>query len=237
MKSKSSRFLPLLLGGILGILLAILTDLAYGKETKPVSKKNIMDLPRNVVWFTDVVKPGVDMDIYTAIAKNDASRGTLHLYINSPGGSIIIGQNILSALASVPNLVCYIQSAHSMAFVIMTYCDKVVVTRHSYAIQHSMQYMYRLADVVTPQIYQWYERQASLMGISYQQLERQYYSGRNYAWTGPDLIKAGIAHEIVDGFRCKVFPFSLCKIGLPYDSIIDRVEKEKKHKRERTRRR
>ena len=216
-----------------GTIAFLLTTLAFAA---PVKKKTILQLPSDIIYLTDVIRPGVDVELYKSLKRLPKNTENVNLYVNSPGGSILIGQNILAALAQVQQVTCYIQSAHSMAFVIMTYCDKVVATKHSYAMQHSMRYMYSLHPVVTPQIYQWYERQAEVMGISYKKLERQYYSGRDFAWTGPSLLEDGIAHSVVDGFKCPTGTFTVCKIGLPYDSVVKSVEEKKRQEAARRRR-
>jgi ATP-dependent protease ClpP protease subunit len=65
----------------------------------------------------------------------------LYLYLDSPGGSIIAGQRLMSAMsASGKKFNCIVNFAASMAFVILQHCDTRTITPNGVAMQHVASY-------------------------------------------------------------------------------------------------
>lgn len=71
----------------------------------------------------------------------ESSESTLYLYINSPGGSIFAGLEMIQAMkASGKRTVCVANFAASMAFIIFQHCDERLITHSSVLMQHSASY-------------------------------------------------------------------------------------------------
>lgn len=66
----------------------------------------------------------------------------IYIYIRSPGGSVIDGNDILQVMESLTTsgkqLICIADKAMSMAFVILQYCTHRTVMDHSILMQHQM---------------------------------------------------------------------------------------------------
>jgi ATP-dependent protease ClpP protease subunit len=59
-----------------------------------------------------------------------------YLVLETPGGSVDAGYRFVSFLKTKPNLICVVQSAASMGFVILQACGKRYVLDHSILMQH-----------------------------------------------------------------------------------------------------
>lgn len=187
------------------------------------NNREVMKLPPDTIFLSGPIDKETAIDV-EQVMRNKPS--TIHLYLNSPGGLITAGLNILNSLGKAKHIHCYIESAHSMAFVVMTYCDTVVVTPHSYAIQHEILYMYKLYPPLVKIAVEWYSHQADKMGITFYELTSKYYENRDYTWFGDELVADGMADVVVDGFNCDE-AVKQCKIGVPYGNVSDVVKKRR----------
>lgn len=196
------------------VLIAVTLGIVLGVVTGAIANAQIVTLPTDIISISENITADTAKRIAIEVALTPINN-TINLYLNSPGGSITAGLNILQSLSSRPQINCYVEVAHSMAFVIMTYCNSVTVTNFTFAIQHKMQYLYSVYPPLLPVALTWYSHQAQLMDVTYEKLTRQYFGSRDFTWTGPALLQDGIATRQVSGFRCKTKVAS-CPAGQPY---------------------
>lgn len=71
---------------------------------------------------------------------NSTNKTNLIVHINSPGGSVMEGNKIITLFQQQP-VICIAEKAYSMAFAILQACQCRFVLRHSTLMQHQMSTM------------------------------------------------------------------------------------------------
>lgn len=89
-----------------------------------------LDEKNNIVIRGRIDEQLADEFIYNLIKNNPK-----YVYINSPGGSILAGNRIVSQLIQ-RNVTCIAERAYSMGFVILQACNKRYITPMSTVMQH-----------------------------------------------------------------------------------------------------
>ncbi len=86
-----------------------------------------------------VLRQEVDDDVVSRLIlqMTESNEKTLYLYINSPGGSITAGNNLINAMhGSGKKIICIADFAASMAFSIFQQCDVRLITDTAVIMQH-----------------------------------------------------------------------------------------------------
>lgn len=98
------------------------------------SNKVVLSVDNHVVMQGDVTAKLMN-DTISKIASHP--KKSLYLYINSPGGSIHAGRTMINFLKNTDKKIyCVVDYAASMAFSILQYCHKRIVSNNSILMQH-----------------------------------------------------------------------------------------------------
>jgi ATP-dependent protease ClpP protease subunit len=132
-----------------------------------------------------------------------SSQDVIYVYLNTPGGSVFDGMKLVSYIRATPKkIVCVVDTAISMGFVILQACDERVSTSSSLSMQHTVSYGIKPQPAPNAVSFQSFlerstklmdEAQASRIGISYETFKK---NTRSDWWTyGQDIKAAGISDK------------------------------------------
>lgn len=104
-------------------------------DSKKSSSKNLITLSDNTIVMRGEVSGYSVSKTITALMT--ASGDTVHLFLSSPGGSVLDGIQLVQAIRSInKKVVCVTDFSASMSFVILQACDERVVLESSVLMQH-----------------------------------------------------------------------------------------------------
>lgn len=134
--------------------------------------------------------------------ESSVSPSELIIYIDSPGGSVMAGNRIMTLFQNYP-VTCVAERAYSMAFAIFQMCENRYVLEHSTLMQHQMftilgnelqklnNYLEFLNDINNDLI----EKQSKRIGMSRNKFMEKIY---NEWWiTGKRAVKENVADSLV----------------------------------------
>ena len=162
----------------------------------------ILNENNTVILDEDIDNNLISKIIYQLILKEGDS--PIYLYINSPGGEVLAGNNLINYLLyNNKNIICIANYAASMAFAILQACSKRYGTKYSTFMQHQIQleiknskasidtYM-RFADNLQNDFIKF---QSKRIGKS----ESDFYNKIKNDWwlTGTEAIKENVIDDIV----------------------------------------
>ena len=134
---------------------------------------------------------------------NKKNKDNLYLYLETPGGSVMQGLKIISEIEKY-KISCIANTAYSMGFVILQYCDKRYITKHATIMQHQMSYgvsgekakIESLVEYIKTISDELLDKQSSRIGINKREFEIKTY---NDWWLyGENIIRHNCADKIVD---------------------------------------
>lgn len=182
------------------------TDFNTGEPTTITTKPEItsqlnVELTRhNSVSIVGPIGSSLSSEFIAALLQNDDEE--VVIYIDSPGGSIIAGNEMISAMkSSGKKTKCVAKFAASMAFIILQACDERYVTRDGILMQHQASYGVSgnsennksLLAFIERLIYMLDLEQAERLGISYEDFKNK--TIRDWWFTSQD----GLREKAVDG--------------------------------------
>ena len=141
-KARGVSMIKLLLSSLLAVGLVAGTSWAdlvelEGKTTATIT--NVELNKSNSVSIEGGISGSLASDFIENLLKLEDKKITV--YINSPGGSIIAGNEMISAMkSSGKHITCVAKFAASMAFIIFQECDTRLVTRDGILMQHVASY-------------------------------------------------------------------------------------------------
>jgi len=164
------------------------------------NKAVVLGVNNHVVLNGDINKKLVD-DIIFKIASHP--KNSLYLYVNSPGGSIHSGNVLVEFLKTTKKKVfCIADYAASMAFTIVQYCHKRLVSNNSILMQHeaslelhdSVPKLLSMLKMIVGKILITETGTAGRLGISYKKYKEKI---ANDWWIhGGDAVDEGVADEV-----------------------------------------
>jgi len=96
----------------------------------------------NFVSLRETIDQDVSSRLLAKLNTIEAKHDTLYLYINSPGGDVMAGFEIINYIKSLQDrskqVVCIAHNAMSMAFAIFQYCSQRYILYTSTLMQHQM---------------------------------------------------------------------------------------------------
>uniref|UniRef100_A0A6C0IH87 Protease n=1 Tax=viral metagenome TaxID=1070528 RepID=A0A6C0IH87_9ZZZZ len=96
----------------------------------------------NFVSLREVINQDSSSKLLLKLNTIESKHETLYLYINSPGGSVMAGLEIINYIKSLQQrskkIICIAHNAMSMAFVIFQYCSERCILHSSTLMQHQM---------------------------------------------------------------------------------------------------
>jgi ATP-dependent Clp protease protease subunit len=96
----------------------------------------------NFVSLREVISQDSSSKLLLKLNGIENKHETLYLYINSPGGSVMAGLEIINYIKSLQQrskkVICIAHNAISMAFVIFQYCSERYILESSTLMQHQM---------------------------------------------------------------------------------------------------
>jgi ATP-dependent protease ClpP protease subunit len=165
--------------------------------------KHVQLTPGNVISIVGPISAQTEATFAKELFSKDFD--DVYVFLDSPGGSIIAGNGIISAMkSSGKKVTCIAKFAASMAFVILQSCDNRYVTEDSIIMQHVASYGLRgqapnnvsflnFLEKMTKTID---ERQAARIGLSYVDFKKV---TRDDLWLfGSDAIDFGAADATVN---------------------------------------
>ncbi len=145
------------------------------------------------------------VDHFMAEFHNLAQRDNVLIYIDSPGGSVMAGNKIMTLFENFP-VSCIAERAYSMAFAIFQMCENRYVLDHSTLMQHQMfaltanelgklnSYLGFLNELNQKLV----QKQAKRIGITAQAFQEKIYN--DWWLTAQQAIKQNVADKIVSFF-------------------------------------
>jgi ATP-dependent Clp protease protease subunit len=96
----------------------------------------------NFVSLRETINEDSSSRLLSKLNSIENKHNTIYLYINSPGGSVIAGLEIINYIKSLQSrskqIICIAHNAMSMAFVILQYCSERYILYSSTLMQHQM---------------------------------------------------------------------------------------------------
>jgi len=96
----------------------------------------------NFVSLRETIDQSVSSRLLAKLNLIEAKHDTLYLYINSPGGDVMAGFEIINYIKSLQErskaVICIAHNAMSMAFAIFQYCSERYILYSSTLMQHQM---------------------------------------------------------------------------------------------------
>lgn len=165
------------------------------------AKNIVLGTNNNVVLKGKISNKTVNKAIYEISTHPSKA---LYLYINSPGGSILAGNTLVSYLKTTPKSVyCIADFAASMAFTILQHCKKRYVMSNSVTMQHeasiglqnSVPQFLSLLKMILTMINTTEKETAGKIGITYKKYKKK---TRSDWWLyGKDSVREGVADKLV----------------------------------------
>ena len=108
-----------------------------------MSENNVIELKKdNFISLRETITPDSSSRLLAKLNFIESKYDTLYLYINSPGGDIMAGLEIINYIKSLQQrskkIYCIAHNAMSMAFVIFQYCTERYILYSSTLMQHQM---------------------------------------------------------------------------------------------------
>lgn len=156
---------------VVGLIALLFSTSAFGQKIELT--------PRNSVSLRGAVSTESVSRAILNILKSDEKE--LYLFIDSPGGSIFAGMELVELLKSTDKkVVCVTNFAASMAFVILQACHERIVTNNGVLMQHVASYglqgnepnNYRMAQFLRRVVNKLDTEQAERLGLTRQQFQR-----------------------------------------------------------------
>jgi len=96
----------------------------------------------NFISLRETITPDSSSRLLAKLNTIENKHNTLYLYINSPGGSVMAGLEIINYIKSLQRrekqVICIAHNAMSMAFAIFQYCTERYILYSSSLMQHQM---------------------------------------------------------------------------------------------------
>lgn len=188
---------------ILALVMLVFPSLAMASPRARVQAED--KTPEMTAKNTVVLRGEVTSSSISRVIRqiNESSEKELYLFITSPGGSIIAGNQLVYLLKTTEKkITCVANIAVSMAFVILQACENRVVLPHAIVMQHVASYGLRgeapnnLSRVkfLHRMIRQMDEAQAKRIGMSYKEFKSKI---RNDWWLfGDESVKYNVADRV-----------------------------------------
>lgn len=188
---------------ILALVMLVFPSLAMASPRARVQAED--KTPEMTAKNTVVLRGEVTSSSISRVIRqiNESSEKELYLFITSPGGSIIAGNQLVYLLKTTEKkITCVANIAVSMAFVILQACENRVVLPHAIVMQHVASYGLRgeapnnLSRVkfLHRMIRQMDEAQAKRIGMSYKEFKSKI---RNDWWLfGDESVKSNVADRV-----------------------------------------
>lgn len=187
------------------LMICILPAKCFGMHVQSV----VAGIDLNTTKVVNIVGPidGKQALEFTAqVAAGVASPGPYLVYINSPGGEVGAGSYMIAIMEGLQKegveFVCVVdKSASSMAFNLLSYCDKRLYTPRSYMVVHKIalnelvgeRYTARklrdIALMLDSEDEGFRQKNAPLMHLSLKDYDT--YADQESCWTGDILFKRG----------------------------------------------
>ena len=129
---------------VLMLVLSLMATPSYAETIKLVSpKENLNLLTDRIVHLDSPIDDDVADTMIARMQELHKSTGVQVIVIDSPGGSVLSGQRIIDEMikeqAEGQKFVCEVQeNAHSMAFNILTHCDKRFMSEEGHSVVHKI---------------------------------------------------------------------------------------------------
>lgn len=188
---------------ILALVMLVFPSLAMASPRARVQAED--KIPEMTAKNTVVLRGEVTSSSISRVIRqiNESSEKELYLFITSPGGSIIAGNQLVYLLKTTEKkITCVANIAVSMAFVILQACENRVVLPHAIVMQHVASYGLRgeapnnLSRVkfLHRMLKQMDEAQAKRIGMSYKEFKSKI---RNDWWLfGDESVKSNVADRV-----------------------------------------
>lgn len=188
---------------ILALVMLVFPSLAMASPRARVQAED--KIPEMTAKNTVVLRGEVTSSSISRVIRqiNESSEKELYLFITSPGGSIIAGNQLVYLLKTTEKkITCVANIAVSMAFVILQACENRVVLPHAIVMQHVASYGLRgeapnnLSRVkfLHRMLKQMDEAQAKRIGMSYKEFKSK---TRNDWWLfGDESVKFNVADRV-----------------------------------------
>ena len=154
-----------------------------------------------IVQLKGVISDEV-VDAFLAEFQAIPNKEDVVVYIDSPGGSVIAGNKVITLLENYP-VTCIAEKAYSMGFAIFQSCKNRLVLEHSTLMQHQMfalvgnelekmnhylEFLNDINDILT-------EKQSKRIGISTKAFKEKTYN--DWWFTAKKAVKENVADAIV----------------------------------------
>ena len=190
-------------------LVALLPSIALSEHLQPSSVTIIPKLRYDKSRVVEIYGPIDDFLSHHAINRLkalDKKKGQITMLIDSPGGSIAAGAEIINAMESLENpLVCLIQKdAFSMAALISTACPKLYIHKFGLVMFHEASFtvggtideIKHMLTVYKRFLHNFQAYIARKLGITVEELEER--EKENWWMNAEDAVKCGFARAIVE---------------------------------------
>lgn len=111
-------------------------------EPKLIGPELIEFKKDNFVSLRETINQDTSSRLLTKLNLIETKHNTIYLYLNSPGGDVMAGLEIINYIKSLQSrdkqIICIAHNAMSMAFVIFQYCSKRYILYSSTLMQHQM---------------------------------------------------------------------------------------------------
>ena len=125
---------------LIKFLLALL--LAIPTKAELIEPELIEFKKDNFVSLRETINQDSSSRLLSKLNVIENKHATIYLYINSPGGDVMAGLEIVNYIKSLQSrtkqIICIAHNAMSMAFVIFQYCSKRYILYSSTLMQHQM---------------------------------------------------------------------------------------------------
>lgn len=106
-------------------------------------KPELIELKKdNFISLRETITQDSSSRLLAKLNSIENKHNTIYLYINSPGGNVIAGLEIINYIKSLQHrgkqIICIAHNAMSMAFVIFQYCSERYILYSSTLMQHQM---------------------------------------------------------------------------------------------------
>jgi ATP-dependent Clp protease protease subunit len=107
------------------------------------TKPELIELKKdNFVSLRETINQESSSRLLSKLNSIETKHNVIYLYINSPGGSVIAGMEIINYIKGLQSqskqIICIAHNAMSMAFVIFQYCSERFILYSSTLMQHQM---------------------------------------------------------------------------------------------------
>jgi ATP-dependent Clp protease protease subunit len=108
----------------------------------PIKPELIEFKKDNFVSLREIITQDSSSRLLSKLNSIENKHNIMYLYINSPGGSVIAGLEIINYIKSLQSrekkIICIAHNAMSMAFVVFQYCSERYILYSSTLMQHQM---------------------------------------------------------------------------------------------------